>query len=45
MMSRHLLSVDDLSREDIERILGRAESFTEVSGREIKRCPPFAGAP
>ena len=30
---RDLLSVDDMSREDIERILGRAESFAEVSGR------------
>jgi len=26
-MHPHLLSVDDLSRDDIERILGRAESF------------------
>ena len=41
-MRRHLLSVDDLSRDDIERILGRAESFAEVSGREIKKVPPHA---
>ncbi len=42
-MKRHLLSVDDLSREDIERILGRAESFAEVSGREIKKVPTLRG--
>jgi aspartate carbamoyltransferase catalytic subunit len=42
-MKRHLLSVDDLTREDIERILGRAESFAEVSGREIKKVPTLRG--
>ncbi|HYP48161.1 MAG TPA: aspartate carbamoyltransferase catalytic subunit [Thermoleophilaceae bacterium] len=42
-MRRHLLSVDDLSRDDIDRILGRAESFAEVSGREIKKVPTLRG--
>src|SRR4051812_50122237 len=42
-MRRHLLSVDDLSRDDIQRILGRAESFAEVSGREIKKVPTLRG--
>ena len=42
-MKRNLLSVDDLTREDIERILGRAESFAEVSGREIKKVPTLRG--
>jgi len=42
-VKRHLLSVDDLAREDIERILGRAESFAEVSGREIKKVPTLRG--
>jgi aspartate carbamoyltransferase catalytic subunit len=42
-MKRHLLSVDDLTREDIERILHRAESFAEVSGREIKKVPTLRG--
>ena len=42
-MNGHLLSVDDLSREDVERILGRAESFAEVSGREIKKVPTLRG--
>ena len=42
-MRRHLLSIADLSREDIERILDRAESFAEVSGREIKKVPTLRG--
>ena len=42
-MKRHLLSIADLSRDDIERILGRAESFAEVSGREIKKVPTLRG--
>ena len=42
-MSRHLLSINDLDRAGIERILGRAESFAEVSGREIKKVPTLRG--
>jgi aspartate carbamoyltransferase catalytic subunit len=42
-MNRHLLSIDDLSRPDIERILDRAQSFAEVSGREIKKVPTLRG--
>ncbi|MEX2412289.1 MAG: aspartate carbamoyltransferase catalytic subunit, partial [Thermoleophilaceae bacterium] len=42
-MNRHLLSIDDLTRPDIERILRRAESFAEVSGREIKKVPTLRG--
>ena len=40
---KHLLSIADLTREDIERILGAAESFAEVSGREIKKVPTLRG--
>jgi aspartate carbamoyltransferase catalytic subunit len=40
---RHLLSIADLSREDIERILDRAASFAEVSEREIKKVPALRG--
>ncbi|HVE69269.1 MAG TPA: aspartate carbamoyltransferase catalytic subunit [Solirubrobacteraceae bacterium] len=40
---RHLLSIADLEREDIERILDRAASFAEVSGREIKKVPALRG--
>jgi aspartate carbamoyltransferase catalytic subunit len=39
----HLLSIDDLDRASIERILDRAESFDEVSGREIKKVPALRG--
>ncbi|MEZ5123823.1 MAG: aspartate carbamoyltransferase catalytic subunit [Solirubrobacterales bacterium] len=40
---RHLLSIDDLDRGAIERILARAASFAEVSGREIKKLPTLRG--
>jgi aspartate carbamoyltransferase catalytic subunit len=40
---RHLISIEDLSRGDIERILDTAESFAEVSGREIKKVPALRG--
>jgi aspartate carbamoyltransferase catalytic subunit len=40
---RHLISIDDLDRAMIERILDRAESFAEVSGREIKKVPALRG--
>ena len=42
-MKKHLLSIDDLTREDIERILTRADSFAEVSGRTIKKVPTLRG--
>ena len=40
---RHLLSIEDLDRGAIERILDRAKSFTEVSEREIKKVPALRG--
>ena len=40
---RHLLSIEDLDRAAIERILDRAESFAEVSEREIKKVPALRG--
>ena len=42
-MRKSLISIDDLSREDIDRILERAASFAEVSGREIKKVPTLRG--
>ncbi len=42
-IGRHLISIDDLDRAGIERILDRAESFAEVSGREIKKVPALRG--
>ena len=40
---RHLLSIEDLDRAAIERILDRAKSFTVVSEREIKKVPALRG--
>ncbi len=42
-MTSHLLSIEDLDRAAIERILLRAQSFAEVSGREIKKVPALRG--
>lgn len=42
-MPRHLVSIEDLDRDGIERILDRAETFAEVSGREIKKVPALRG--
>jgi aspartate carbamoyltransferase catalytic subunit len=39
----HLISIDDLDRAGIERILDHAEAFSEVSGREIKKVPALRG--
>ncbi len=40
---KHLLGVAQLSREEIERILDRAESFAEVGRRDIKKVPTLRG--
>jgi aspartate carbamoyltransferase catalytic subunit len=40
---KHLLAIADLEREDIERLLARAESFAEVSDRPIKKVPALRG--
>ena len=39
----HLLSIEDLDREAIERIVAQAERFAEVSDREIKKVPALRG--
>ena len=40
---KHLLSIEELSREEIEAILDRAESFAEVGRRDIKKVPTLRG--
>jgi len=40
---RHLLSIESITREEIERILERAAAFAEVSDREIKKVPTLRG--
>lgn len=42
-MIKHLLSINQLSREDIVRILDTAESFREVGTRVIKKVPALRG--
>ncbi|MEA2267200.1 MAG: aspartate carbamoyltransferase catalytic subunit [Solirubrobacteraceae bacterium] len=39
----HLLSIEQLDRDRIERLLARAASFAEVSDREIKKVPALRG--
>jgi aspartate carbamoyltransferase catalytic subunit len=39
----HLLSLEALSREEIEFVLGTADSFKEVSTRSVKKVPALRG--
>ncbi|HEY4427326.1 MAG TPA: aspartate carbamoyltransferase catalytic subunit [Solirubrobacteraceae bacterium] len=39
----HLLSIEDLDRAAIDRIVTQAERFSEVSDREIKKVPALRG--
>jgi len=40
---RHLLGTEDLTREEINTILDRADSFKEISTRSIKKVPALRG--
>ena len=40
---RHLLSVEDLSRDDVERLLGTAKSFESSLERHVKKLPTLKG--
>ncbi|MGK2955656.1 MAG: aspartate carbamoyltransferase catalytic subunit [Solirubrobacterales bacterium] len=40
---KHLLSIGDLDREEIETLLSRADSFAEVTRRDIKKVPTLRG--
>ncbi|MFM7508738.1 MAG: aspartate carbamoyltransferase catalytic subunit, partial [Actinomycetota bacterium] len=40
---RHLLAIDDLSRDDLEEILDLTSSMVEVSGRSIPKVPALRG--
>jgi aspartate carbamoyltransferase catalytic subunit len=42
-MIKHLLSITQLSREDVLRVLDTAESFREVGTRVIKKVPALRG--
>jgi aspartate carbamoyltransferase catalytic subunit len=43
LSSRHIMTMDDLSAEDITLILDTAESFAEVNERRIKKLPTLRG--
>jgi aspartate carbamoyltransferase catalytic subunit len=40
---RHLLSIENLDRQGIERIVEQATRFSEVSDRDIKKLPTLRG--
>ena len=42
-MNRHVLSMHDLSADDVVRVLDTAESFREVGSRVIKKVPALRG--
>ena len=42
-MNKHLLSMHDVSADDVVRILDTAESFREVGTRVIKKVPALRG--
>jgi aspartate carbamoyltransferase catalytic subunit len=43
LSSRNILGMDDLTAEDIARVLETAESFAEVNRRRIKKLPTLRG--
>jgi aspartate carbamoyltransferase catalytic subunit len=42
-MNKHLLSMNDVTADDVVRILDTAESFREVGSRVIKKVPALRG--
>jgi aspartate carbamoyltransferase catalytic subunit len=40
---RHLISIADLSRGDVERLLALARTFSRALAREVKKLPPLRG--
>jgi aspartate carbamoyltransferase catalytic subunit len=40
---RHLLSVADLGRDDVERLLALARQFARTLDREVKKLPTLRG--
>jgi aspartate carbamoyltransferase catalytic subunit len=40
---RHLISIDDLGRDDVERLLTTARSFEQALDREMKKLPTLRG--
>ena len=42
-LHRHILGIEQFSREDISHILSTADSFKEISARPIKKVPTLRG--
>src|SRR5690348_10453983 len=40
---RHLLSIEDLTRDDVERLIATARSFDQATQRELKKLPTLRG--
>jgi len=40
---RHLLSIEDLTRDDVERLLSTAHSFAQSQARQTKKLPTLRG--
>ena len=40
---RHLLSIEDLARDDVERLLATARTFERSLEREVKKLPTLKG--
>ena len=40
---KHILGIEDLSKEDIQIILDTADAFREINSREIKKVPTLRG--
>jgi aspartate carbamoyltransferase catalytic subunit len=40
---RHLISIQDLTRDDVERLLATARSFDQATQRELKKLPTLRG--
>ena len=40
---RHLVSIDDVSPDDVSRLLGTARSFERSLEREVKKLPTLRG--
>lgn len=40
---KHILGIEQMSREDIELILDTADSFKEINSRDIKKVPTLRG--
>ncbi len=42
-LKRHLISIGDLARDDVERLLATARSFEQALDREMKKLPTLRG--